>query len=314
MGEFTLVSAWTAARKRLGAIVGVDEPTFEARLFVEAATGATRLDILTDPHRPISPEAGEALEAMLTRREAREPAAHILGYKDFWTFRLAVSSDVLTPRPETELLVKTALELMPADANALDLGAGSGAVLLALLSERPGARGLGLDMSAEALVLARANSAALGLAERAAWRWGDWSRADATADLEGAFDVVVANPPYVRSGAISLLEPEVARYEPHLALDGGPDGLDAYRSIFPLIRRLLRQRVSPDPGADAGEDAHAAGEGAATAAWAVEIGQGQAEAVWALADEAGLAPEGVRDDLAGIARVVFGRAAPQNGR
>jgi release factor glutamine methyltransferase len=320
MADLTLVSAWTAARKRLGAISGLDTPTFEARLFVEAATGASRLDILTDPHRPVPDAAAAALEDMLTRREAREPAAHILGYKDFWTLRLGVSSAALTPRPETELLVTTALQLMAAGARVLDLGAGSGAVLLALLAERADAHGVGLDKSAEALALARANADALGLAARVVWVEGDWAEGDwAEADwaegdwarapsvdardaldtpdaLHGPFDVIVSNPPYVRSGAISLLEPEVARYEPHLALDGGRDGLDAYRAIFPLMVRLLRT----------------GGPETSPGAWAVEIGQGQAEAVWALADEAGLAPEGVRDDLAGIPRVVFGHARGAN--
>lgn len=275
----TLVSSWTSARKRLEAIKGVDTPTFEARLFVEAATGVSRMDILTDPHRQLTDEAVAKLDTMLTRREAREPASHILGYKDFWTLRLGVSSAVLTPRPETEVLVKTALEIMPPRARVLDLGTGSGAILLALLSERTDATGMGVDKSGEALVFARANGAALNLDNRIEWRQGDWADG-----LDGPFDLIVSNPPYIRTGTIQLLEPEVAKYEPHLALDGGPDGLDAYRAILGEMHRLL----GPD------------------GRWAVEVGQGQAEGVWALADQAGLRPGGVKDDLAGIGRVVWG--------
>lgn len=275
----TLVSSWTAARKRLEAIEGVDTPTFEARLLVEAATGVSRLEILTDPHRPVTDEVFARLEAMLARRQAREPVSHILGHKDFWTLRLQVSPAVLTPRPETEVLVKTALEIAPARARVLDLGTGSGAILLALLSERADARGVGVDKSEAALAVARANAAALGFENRVQWRHGDWGEG-----LQGPFDLIVSNPPYVRTGAIALLAPEVSKYEPHIALDGGADGLDAYRLILRDLHRLL----APD------------------GRWAVEVGAGQAEAVWALADQAGLSPGGVREDLAGIGRVVWG--------
>jgi release factor glutamine methyltransferase len=276
----TLLSAWARARKVLGAIEGLDTPTFEARLFVEAATGASRMDILTDPYREIAAAATAKLDDMLARRAKREPAWQILGYRDFWTLRLAISPAVLTPRPETEVLVKTALEIMKPDARVLDLGTGSGAIMLAILSERPLAHGIGVDRSEEALVFARANGAALGLGARVAWRAGDWG-----AGLEGPFDLIVSNPPYIRSGAIGQLEPEVAAYEPRLALDGGADGLDAYRAIFPEMTRLL----APD------------------GYWAVEIGRGQAEAAWALADQARVRPLGAKDDLAGVTRVVYGR-------
>ena len=304
MSALTLVSAWTLARKKLGEIAGLDSPTFEARLFVEAATGATRLDIVTDPHREIAPAAAAALEAMLSRRAAREPAAQILGYKHFWTLQLTVSPAVLTPRPETETLVRLALELMAPNARVLDLGTGSGAIVLALLAERPDATGIGVDKSEAALAIAAVNGAQSGLAERVRWRAFDWhgvGDAPETSALgdEGGFDLIVSNPPYVRSGAISLLEPEVSAYEPHLALDGGPDGLDAYRTLFPLMRRLLRAPDSTGAAPPRG-----------SAAWVVEIGEGQAEAVWALADDAGLRPQGVRADIAGIIRVVYGGDGP----
>ncbi|MBI1188253.1 MAG: peptide chain release factor N(5)-glutamine methyltransferase [Alphaproteobacteria bacterium] len=277
-----LVAAWKAARDRLRE-AGVDTPAYDARLLLEAGAGVARTEILTDPYRMLSADQRDAVERLVARREAREPVSHILGRKHFWTFELRVTPDVLAPRPETETLVLCALDLVGADAPArvADLGAGTGAVCIAFAAERPAATIVAVDVSAAALAVAASNIAACGFADRIERVEDDWG-----AGLpDAAFDLVLSNPPYVRTGALGLLEPEVARYEPRLALDGGADGLDAYRRLLPQIARLLR------PGG----------------AFAVEIGQGQAEAVWALADEQGLAPEGVRADLAGIDRVVFGR-------
>jgi release factor glutamine methyltransferase len=219
---------------------------------------------------------------LAVRRIAREPISHILGSKGFWTLQFAVTPDVLTPRPETELLVETALEFIPPEKPALvlDLGVGSGAILLSVLSERPDAVGVGVDVSEAALAVARANAEAVGVAERVEWRVSNWGEG-----LEGGFDVIVSNPPYIASAEIARLAPEVSRHEPHLALDGGADGLDAYRALLPRIRALL------NPGGR----------------FALEVGRGQAPAVWALADQAGLAPLDKRADLAGIDRVVTGR-------
>lgn len=277
----TLVKAWKAARDRLAA-AGVDSPALDARMLIEAATGATRVDILTDPYRALSDEAVARAEALIARREAREPVSQIVGYRDFRLHRFAVTADVLTPRPETEYLVDVALEQIPKELprRVLDLGTGSGAILLSILAERPLATGVGVDISEAALAVARTNAEALGLTGQVEFRQGDWAEG-----LEGEFDVIVSNPPYIRAGAIQLLDPEVAHYEPVLALDGGPDGYDAYRAILPAIRRLLK------PGGF----------------FALELGQGQAEGVWAHADDAGLKPEAVRDDLAGIPRVLSGR-------
>jgi release factor glutamine methyltransferase len=280
----TLVQAWTAARDRLKA-TGIDSPVIDARLLLEAAAGATRADLLNDPHRSLTPEQSEALDAYLDRRERREPIAHILGRKGFWTVMLSVGPQVLTPRPDTELVVIAALERLEPGKSArlLDLGVGSGAILLALLAERPAARGLGVDISEEALAVARENAANLGLAGRAALLRGDW-----TAGLEDqGFDLVVSNPPYVRTHEIATLEPEVRRYEPLAALDGGSDGLDAYRILAPEILRVL------NPGGG----------------FVVEIGHDQGPAVRSLFEAAGAAEVEVRQDLGGRDRVVAGRKA-----
>ena len=278
----TLVQAWTAARDRLKAS-GIDTPVIDARLLLEAAAGATRADLLNDPHRALTEEQAQTLDAYLERRERREPIAHILGRKGFWTVLLSVGPQVLTPRPDTELVVIAALErLDPAvPARILDLGVGSGAILLALLAERPAARGLGVDISEEALAVARENAANLGLAARAALLRGDW-----TAGLEPAsFDLVVSNPPYIPTADIPTLDPEVRQYEPLEALDGGPDGLDAYRRLAPEILRALK------PGGH----------------FVVEIGHDQAEAVVGLFEAAGAGDLELRQDLGDRDRVVAGR-------
>ena len=282
----TLVQAWTAARKRLQA-AGVDGPVIDARLLVEAAAGATRVDIVTDPHRELDPAQIETLEGYLSRRERREPISHILGRKGFWKIMLQVNAHVLTPRPDTEVVVDMALRAFPEERafSMLDLGVGSGAILLAILAERPAAKGLGVDISDEALAVARENAANLGLAGRVALLRGDW-----TWGLESnAFDLVVSNPPYIPSADIAGLEPEVRDHEPRLALDGGPDGLDAYRLLAPEILRVMK------PGGR----------------FAVEIGFDQALAVTALFAAAGAeAVETVRD-LANRDRVVMGVKASE---
>jgi release factor glutamine methyltransferase len=277
----TLVSLWTDVRRRLEA-AGVELPVFDARLLLEAGAGVSRMDILTDPRRELSAEQVAAVNALAQRREAREPVSHILGRKQFWTLDFAVNADVLIPRPETEHVVQAALERLPVDqpARVLDLGVGSGAILLAILSERPLAVGVGVDVSDAALATAAANGERAGLNARITWRCAEWD-----AGLEGGFDVVVSNPPYIPSADIAGLQPEVARYEPRAALDGGADGLDAYRAIVPRLPHLLR------PGG----------------AFVLEVGLGQAERVAAMAREAGLQAVDIRLDLAGIQRIVLGQ-------
>ena len=279
--SLTLVKAWGNAKARLQA-AGLNGPVIDARLLLEAAADATRVDIVTDPHRLLTPEQEATLDGYLSRREHREPVSHILGRKGFWKIMLNVTSDVLTPRPDTETVVEFSLREFPEHAawSILDLGIGSGAILLALLAERPAARGLGIDISEDALAVARDNAAALGLAGRIALLRSDW-----TAGLgENLFDLVVSNPPYIANHVIETLEPEVRDHEPRIALEGGPDGLDHYRVLAPEILRVLK------PGGR----------------FAVEIGYDQKAEVEALFRAAGA--EGVQTirDLADRNRVVAG--------
>jgi len=280
-----LVQAWKGAKTRLEA-AGISGPVIDARLLVEAAADASRVDIVTDPHRPLTPEQEARLEDYLSRREKREPVSHILGRKGFWKIMLGVNKDVLTPRPDTETVVEYSLRDFPERASwrILDLGVGSGAILLALLAERPAAKGLGVDVSEEALAVARDNAASLGLANRVALLRGDW-----TAGLDGdAFDLVVSNPPYIASHVIETLEPEVRDYDPRLALEGGADGLDHYRILAPEILRVLK------PGGR----------------FAVEIGYDQKSAVEALFKAAGAVFVDTIKDLADHDRVVVGEKKP----
>jgi release factor glutamine methyltransferase len=280
-----LVQAWQGARKRLEA-AGLAGPVIDARLLVEAAADATRADIVTDPHRPLTPEQEATLDDYLTRRERREPVSHILGRKGFWKIMLNVTPDVLTPRPDTETVVEWVLRDFPEHAarSILDLGVGSGAILLSILAERPAAKGLGVDISEEALAVARDNAAHLGLAGRVALLRGDWTTGLADAN----FDLVVSNPPYIASDVIETLEPEVRDHEPRVALEGGPDGLMHYRRLAPEILRVLK------PGGR----------------FAVEIGYDQKDAVEALFREAGAAEVQTLRDLGDRDRVVAGSKNP----
>lgn len=268
--------------RRLSA-AGIGEAEIETRhLLAHVLAPAPLAQALADPAL-VSWRSIADLADLAVRRLERVPLSQVLGEQPFWTLDLAVTCDVLTPRADTETLVETALELAPREGvRVLDLGTGSGAILLALLAERPGWTGLGVDLSAEALAVAQGNADRSGLAERARFARGRWG--DGLA--EAGFDLIVSNPPYIRAAEIETLAPEVRDHEPRLALDGGPDGLDAYRELAPEIKRLLR------PGGG----------------FALEIGWDQAEAVSALARAAGLCVEGVRRDLAGRDRVICGRA------
>jgi release factor glutamine methyltransferase len=286
----TLVQAWTRARKRLEE-VGIASPVIDARLLLEAAADATRTDIVTDPYREVTDAQAATLADYVERRARREPVSHILGRKGFWKIMLQVTPSVLTPRPDTETIVEYVLRDFPEHAawSVLDLGVGSGAILFAILAERPAARGLGVDVSEEALAVARENAANLSLAGRVALLRGDW-----TFGLgDESFDLVVSNPPYIADDVIETLEPEVRDHEPRLALSGGADGLDAYRVLAPEILRVLK------PGGR----------------FAVEIGYDQRTAVEALFREAGAAGVETLRDLGDRDRVVTGLKNPlETGR
>ncbi|MEO6338890.1 MAG: peptide chain release factor N(5)-glutamine methyltransferase [Caulobacteraceae bacterium] len=278
----TLVKAWTAARDRLKA-AGIDSPVIDARLLVEAAASAQRVDLISDPHRQLTEAQAAELEGYLVRRERREPVARILGRKGFWKIALTLSPHVLVPRPDTEAVLDVVLAAFDEYRafTVLDLGIGSGAILLAILAERPLAKGLGIDVSDEALAVARENAARLGLEDRTALLRSDW-----TAGLgDDGFDLVVSNPPYIPSADIEGLDPEVRDHEPRLALDGGPDGLDAYRILAPEVLRVLK------PGG----------------LFAVEIGWDQSAQVETLFRDAGAEDVRTQKDLSTRDRVILGR-------
>jgi release factor glutamine methyltransferase len=258
----------------------IANPRLEARLLLGHAMGATAEQLIREPRAPVPPAAAARFRAALAARLDATPVAHILGSQGFWTLDLAVSPATLIPRPDTETLVEAALDLFPdsqAPLRVLDLGTGTGALLLAVLAERPRAFGVGVDLVPAAAALARGNARRNGLGGRAAFLAGDWAAA-----LAGRFDLVLSNPPYVESAAIAGLMPEVARHEPRSALDGGADGLGAYRHLVGILPVLLA-------------------EGGAAV---LELGAGQRVAVEALAVAAGLAPAGCRDDLGGMARAL----------
>ncbi len=264
-----------AATGRLAA-AGVEDAARDARLLVaEAADLAPdRLALALDA--ALAPDQAVRLDAMLADRARRRPVAQILGRRLFWGRRFEVNGAVLDPRPESETLIEVALA-GPPPGRVLDLGVGSGALLLTVLAERPEARGLGVDASPDALAVARRNAERLGVAARADLRQGDWF-----AGVEDVYDLVLCNPPYVARDAIAELAPDVRDWEPHAALTPGPTGLEAYGAIAPGLRARLA------PGGRA----------------LFEIGAGQAEAVCAILRGAGFSSLAVLPDLDGRPRVV----------
>jgi len=277
------------ALKALGATLaeaGIDSSAADARLLLCAAAGLNSADLIRDQECALGETALARLAPMAGRRAAREPLSRIFAKREFWGLSLAISPAVLDPRPETETLVEAFVSELAdrreAPLRILDLGAGSGAILCALLKEFPDATGVGVDLSAAAAAQARANLAACGLAERASIVVGSWASA-----VRGPFDVVVANPPYIASGEIGGLEREVRDHDPVLALDGGRDGLDAYRALGREIGPLL----------------------GAGGRFFLEVGAGQADSVRAILGQNGLTGLAVYKDLAGFARVVRGVAS-----
>ncbi|WBQ10385.1 peptide chain release factor N(5)-glutamine methyltransferase [Hyphomonadaceae bacterium ML37] len=280
MNALTRREALRAGAARLrGAGLG-DEADSDARRLLEAAGKLNGAGLMARLNEALPEAEAARFETLIARRARREPLSHIVGSVGFWTLDLIVTRDVLTPRPDTETIVEAALASV-ADRNApldiLDIATGSGAIALALLSELPNARAVATDISAPALAVARANAARNGLAKRITFIETSWADG-----VDGPFDLLVSNPPYIASAVIGALEPEVKDYEPRLALDGGPDGLAPYRHLFAEAKRLLK------PG----------GTGV------FEIGFDQGEAALALARMNGAPDATLRRDLAGRDRAV----------
>jgi release factor glutamine methyltransferase len=262
---------------------GVGNPRLDARLLWEHAKRIEAGALVA------SGRAQGLFESFVARRAAREPLAYITGHKEFWSLDFAVGPGVLIPRPDSETLIEETRRTYPdqkAALSILDLGTGSGCLLAAALREYPNAHGVGVDQSADALAWARTNVAAHRLEDRTTLIESGWLE-----EASPGFDVLLCNPPYIPTADIAALEPEVARYEPRAALDGGPDGLDAYRALAPRIGRLLKS------------------SGRAF----LEIGAGQAEPVVALLAEQGLRLERIAADLAGIPRCLVVRRNPPAG-
>jgi release factor glutamine methyltransferase len=282
-----------AARRALTArfkSADIDSAELDARTLVGTALGLDLTGLIASAARDLTATEADRLEEFAMRRLAGEPVARIIGQKEFWGLPFKLSTDTLVPRPDTETVVELALELLgAARANEplriLDIATGSGAILLALLSELPKAFGVGTDLSPGALKSAVGNATALGFAQRAAF-----VRCDYAAALVGPFDLIVSNPPYIRTSDLEGLAREVRNHDPHLALDGGTDGLVAYRTLIPQAARLL-------------------GCGGLLV---VEAGQGQSGPIQALMRVGVLTlPTPPKTDLAGIPRAVAGRKMPR---
>jgi len=282
MTAATVRDALAAATDGLAA-AGVDEPRLDAELLLGEAMGCERAALAAEGGAGVPAAAGRRFGEMVRRRLRREPVAYILGHKGFRDLELTVDRRVLVPRPETELLVEVALELLP--ARVLDVGTGSGAIALAVADELPECEVTATDTSPAALDVARANAERLGLAERVRFLEG-------TLPEGGRYDLILANLPYVAERDWPSLQPEVTQWEPSEALLAGPDGLDAYRRYFSDGGRAFRP---------------IAARSSAALVAAVEVGEGQASAVAELMRAAGFGAVETRRDLAGVERVVVGR-------
>jgi release factor glutamine methyltransferase len=271
------VLQWTAGYLREK---GIEEGRLDAELLLSDALSLDRVGLYLNYDRPLTSAELTSFRERVGRRARREPLQYILGRVEFWSLSFAVNPAVLVPRPDTEILVEETLKRSSADAAILDVGAGSGAIAIALAYELPGAAVVGVDISPAALEVAAENARRNGVDGRVRFQDADLARLP-----EGPFDLIVSNPPYIPSGDLAALMPEVRDFEPRLALDGGRDGLDSYRLLACQAPGLLR------PGG-----------------WLLlEVGIGQATAVRELLAGAGLLDLFSRDDYAGIPRVVGGR-------
>ena len=265
------------AGKRLEA-AGIPSPRAEARILLRTVLGRSPEALLRDPDASVAESDAERFLALALRRSGREPISRILGEREFRSLRFFLAPDTLDPRPDSETVVEAALGWCggrPEPLRVLDLGTGTGCLLLAVLEARPEATGIGTDIAAGAVAAAARNAARLGLSDRASFRHADWD-----SGIAGAFDLILSNPPYIPTPEIDRLEPEVSSWDPKAALDGGADGLDAYRRLAPVVADRLA------PG------------GAAF----LEIGAGQEEPVEAIVAAEGLSRFVAQADLGGIVR------------
>jgi release factor glutamine methyltransferase len=261
-------------------IAGIENPAREARVSLCAASGISPVGLIVGPREPLG-SAARKVQEVAERRATGEPLSRIVRKREFWGLSFAITPHVLDPRPETETIVEAALSILrdrrEDQLHVLDLGVGSGALLCALLTEFGAARGVGVDISVDAADVAQGNLDACGLSERAEIRIGDW-----TSGLEGQFDLIVSNPPYIPTAHLPRLPREVRNFDPWLALDGGFDGLAAYRRIMPRSRSLLA------PGG-----------------WLLaEFGANQAAGVNAITNQCGFTDVTTYQDLAGADRIV----------
>jgi release factor glutamine methyltransferase len=268
------------------ALAGIDSGMTDARALIGAALRLSRAQLLAQSDRLLEPREIAAIDALAARRMKREPVSRILGRTEFWSLMLDVTPDVLVPRPDTETLIEAALDyvvrggLRLEPLRILDIGTGTGALMLALLQELPNARGVATDVSVAALHVARGNAERLKLASRCSF-----VACNLADGVQGRFDLIVSNPPYIARGAIASLDPEVRDFDPRLALDGGADGLDAYRAIAASVPPLLA------PGGRL----------------IMELGVGQAPPVTALFEAAKFIVLSIRNDLGGIARALIAK-------
>lgn len=262
---------------------GIEMPNLDARILLNAAAQMDAEAMVRSPEAPLAPKVFHAYLQMLMRRKSREPVAYITGNKSFWSLDFEVTCDTLIPRPDSETLIETTLACIESRSKPytiVDVGVGSGCLLLSLLSELPRSNGIGLDISAEALQVASKNAARLGMGHRTRFMQSNWMDG-----LTDTVDVIISNPPYIPSGDIAGLQPDVRLYEPVLALDGGTDGMNPYR----IIAKSASKRLSEN------------------GLLVVEFGIGQADAIHKILQSEGLRIERVEKDLAGITRCIAAR-------
>ncbi len=259
---------------------GCDNPSLDAQLLLAHTIGKTREFIIGRPEHPLSTEEISAYESLIKRRQNREPLAKIIGKKEFWSREFIVSGATLDPRPDSETIIEAVLELFPdknSELKVADFGTGSGCLLLTILAEYPESLGIGVDIQRDTLDIAAENAAKLGLAKRSEFILNNWAEG-----MDGKFDLIISNPPYIKNSDIKELAPEVSAHEPYMALAGGEDGLDCYRLLAPQLKNLLKP------------NGHLI----------FEFGMGQENSVREISEHAGMQFISFKNDLAGIIRCI----------